>query len=193
MIEIWLKTCFWLIVISFAFVGLAQFGGGFGASPGLGLIFILISAAMVWKYTEPERKAQQEKKRAESQKKWEIQQESVRRQEELLRQQELEKTLSEQKKTASKDLAKTQLRNYINEILDYVLMIPSKEGNDMPLSAINDSINNILADSNIKSEHFEESSIQNDKKIILEHLDECGLSNHLVVKRLRSLFSAKGN
>jgi hypothetical protein len=72
----------------------------------------------------------------------------------------------------------------------YVMMIPSKEGDEMPLSAINDSIDNIVADSDIKPEHYKEPSIASDKELILEDLEECGMTNRLVVKRLRNLFSA---
>lgn len=102
-------------------------------------------------------------------------------------QKKLEEAIANKNSVLTKEVAKSKLRNYVSEILRYVMMIPSMEGNDMPLSAINDSIDNIVADLDINPEHYKEQSIQSDKALIFEHLDENGLSNHIVVKRLKTL------
>ncbi|MGZ3820119.1 MAG: hypothetical protein ACXVB6_05980 [Mucilaginibacter sp.] len=168
-------------------------GVGFGHSVLITLIIWMggyychdngIFKDLLWQFE----KSQQKNKEIEEQKKLlKIQQEEQKKA--IEKQIEMEKISLENSKKIAEEAAINKLRIYFSEILRYAMMIPSKEGNDMPLSAINDSIDNIVSDSDIKSEHYKISSIQNDKTIIFEHLDECGLSNHLVVKRLKGLFN----
>lgn len=180
---------YWYLIVAFVLAGLIVLN--ISDNPAPGLILLLISAGLWWKYTEPQRKVEEVKQQAELQMQQEIEQESLRQKETLLNQKELEKNISEQNTAMAENVAKIALRNHINLISNHAMMIPSKEGNDMALSAINESINDILADSNIKSAYFKEASVQRDWGIIFEHLNQCGLSNHLVVKRLRSLFKEK--
>ena len=101
----------------------------------------------------------------------------------------LEHTLQENAAIAADVAGKNKIRSYMSEMLRYTMMIPSDEGNQMPLAAINDTIDNIVSDYDIKPEHWKELSVQNDKMLIFEHLEENELSKHLVIKRLKGLFN----
>lgn len=138
-------------------------------------------------YTAPQRKIENAKKLVEDQKRLVHRQETLRQEEVLRKQLELEKSLSEQNVSRCEDLGKMNLRHHVNEILSTVILLPGSEADTKTIfAAINDSINNVLTDPKIVPEYFLEPSIKNDKVIIFAHLEECGMTKHIVAKRLKA-------
>ncbi|MFM8332873.1 MAG: hypothetical protein ACKN9T_14410 [Candidatus Methylumidiphilus sp.] len=85
-----------------------------------------------------------------------------------------------------------QLNKAINEIFSYILQLPAEKPEDtkMLLQAINSSISEITLNADtIKPAYYQEPVVQSNIQLILEHLDEHRLSNNLITKRLKNLFS----
>lgn len=163
------------------------------ANPTLAFFFFALAGWFWWLYTAPQRKVEDAKKLEEKQKQLELRQEALRQEEALRKQQELENSLSEQNKVRSEDLGRRNLRHHVNEILSAVIRLPgTEEDTKAILIAVNDSINNVLTDSKIVHAYFSEPPIKNDKEIIFAHLEECGMANHVIAKRLRACLDSTG-
>lgn len=104
-----------------------------------------------------------------------------------LKAKEQDKKFKNKQETVVEQYAQERLIGFISEIVSYVSQLSSDKNNRNLLLAMNDVIDRLAKDSEIKSIHYQNSFVKKDLEMIMSKFDELGLADEMVVKRLRNL------